>query len=213
MGQRKPGGGDAAAARSLDTSSTDPGAASAEGPGDTSEVAPVGLDYSDNTLTLTPDRSMLTDPEASFPLYIDPVWQSSTNSAWAMVDSGYPNEEYWKFDGKRHERIGLCPSSCNNSKVKRLFYRLATPYSGKTILEATFRVTLQHVYNSTARAAALYLMPAGITSSTNWSNQPGGSGWSERRTSPPAHRPRRRPPVPPPTRTRSGTRRPRCSRR
>ncbi len=171
-------GGDAAAARSLDTSSTDPGAASAEGPGDTSEVAPVGLDYSDNTLTLTPDRSMLTDPEASFPLYIDPVWQSSTNSAWAMVDSGYPNEEYWKFDGKRHERIGLCPSSCNNSKVKRLFYRLATPYSGKTILEATFRVTLQHVYNSTARAAALYLMPAGITSSTNWSNQPGGSGWS-----------------------------------
>lgn len=174
-------GGEVFAAASLAASSdtaTDPGAASAQGPGDTSKVAPVGLEYSDSMLTLTPDRGMLIDPEASFPLYIDPVWQSSTNSGWAMVDSGYPNEEYWKFDGKRHERIGRCPSSCYNSKVKRLFYRLGTPYSGKTILEATFRVTLQHVYNSTARAAALYLMPAGISSSTNWNNQPGGSGWS-----------------------------------
>lgn len=162
------------------STSTDPGAASAEGPGDTSEVAKVGLDYSNGTLSLTPDRAMLADPGTSFPLYIDPVWQSSTNSGWAMVDSGYPNEEYWKFDGKRHERIGLCPSSCNSSKVKRLFYQLATPYSGKTILSAEFRVTMQHAWNSTARAASLYLMPSSskIGSATNWSNQPGGSGWS-----------------------------------
>lgn len=158
--------------------STDPGAASAQGPGDMSKVAPVELEYAENMLTLTPDQGMLTDPAASFPLYIDPVWQSSTNSGWAMVDSGYPNEEYWKFDNKRHERIGRCPESCFNSKVKRLFYRLGTPYSGRTILKATFRVTLQHVYDSTARAAALYLMPAGISSATNWNNQPGGSGWS-----------------------------------
>ncbi|MEH0970606.1 LamG domain-containing protein [Micromonospora sp. CPCC 205546] len=171
--------GEGIAARSS-SAGTDPGAASVQGPGDTSEVAQVGLDYADNTLTLTPNRAMLTDPEASFPLYIDPVWQSSTNSGWAMVDSGYPSEEYWKFDGKRHERIGLCPSSCNNSKIKRLFYRLATPYSGKTILSAEFRVTMQHAWNSTARAASLYLMPLSSTigTSTNWGNQPGGAGWS-----------------------------------
>ncbi|MEH0818596.1 MULTISPECIES: LamG-like jellyroll fold domain-containing protein [unclassified Micromonospora] len=156
----------------------DPNEASARGPGETSQVAQVGLSYSQGTLSLTPDAAMLADPTTTYPVYVDPVWQSSTNSAWAMVDSGYPSEEYWKFDGKRHERIGLCPSSCNSSKVKRLFYQLATPYAGKTILEAKFRVTLQHVYNSTARAAALYLMPSGISSSTNWGNQPGGSGWS-----------------------------------
>lgn len=160
------------------TPSDDPNAASAKGPGEDSQVAQVGLDYSQGTLRLTPDAAMLADPDTTYPVYVDPVWQSSTNSAWAMVDSGYPNEEYWKFDGKRHERVGLCPDSCNSSKVKRLFYRLATPYAGKTILSATFRVTLQHVYNSTPRAAALYLMPAGISTSTNWSNQPGGSSWS-----------------------------------
>lgn len=177
-------GGDPAAALAAqsfaltETTEEDPNAASAKGPGEDSQVAQVDLDYSQGTLRLTPDPAMLADPDTTYPVYVDPVWQSSTNSAWAMVDSGYPSEEYWKFDGKRHERIGLCPSSCNNSKVKRLFYRLATPYAGKTILEATFRVTLQHVYNSTARAAALYLMPAGISSSTNWGNQPGGSSWS-----------------------------------
>ncbi len=163
---------------SASSTSADPGAASAQGPGDTSKVAPVELEYTENMLVLTPDQGMLTDPTASFPLYIDPVWQSSTNSGWAMVDSGYPNEEYWKFDGEPYERIGRCPNSCFNSKVKWLFYRLGTPYFGRTILEATFKVTLQHVYDSTARAAALYLMPAGISSSTNWNNQPGGSSWS-----------------------------------
>ncbi|WP_422771122.1 LamG-like jellyroll fold domain-containing protein [Plantactinospora sp. WMMC1484] len=172
-------GGDAGAPRrATGAADPDPNAASARGPGEDSRIARVVLDYASGTLRLTPDAAMLANPATTYPVYVDPVWQSSTNSAWAMVDSGYPSEEYWKFDGKRHERIGLCPNSCNNSKVKRLFYRLATPYSGKTILEATFRVTLQHVYNSTARAAALYLMPAGISSSTNWSNQPGGSGWS-----------------------------------
>jgi hypothetical protein len=171
--------GEGVAARSTATTETTM-PADARGPGDASEVAQVGLDYSQGSLTLTPDRTMLTDPDTSFPLYIDPVWQSNTNSGWAMVDSGYPNEEYWKFDGKRHERIGLCPELCNSSKVKRLFYQMATPYAGKTILSAEFRVTMQHAWNSTARAASLYMMPptAKINSATNWSNQPGGSDWS-----------------------------------
>ncbi|MGQ5263978.1 LamG-like jellyroll fold domain-containing protein [Micromonospora sp. ZYX-F-536] len=150
----------------------------ARGPEDNSTVAPMGLDYSNGSLTLTPDAAMLADPNTNWPVYLDPVWQATTNSSWAMVDSGYPSEEYWKFDGKRHERIGLCPESCNSSKVKRVIYTLATPYSGKTILSAEFRVTMQHAWNSTARDAQLYLLPKGISSSTNWGNQPGGSSWS-----------------------------------
>ncbi|MEU4689727.1 LamG-like jellyroll fold domain-containing protein [Actinoplanes sp. NPDC023714] len=154
--------------------------ADAEGPGDASEVADVDLKISGETLSLVPDAAMLDAEEDRFPLYIDPVWQTNTNSGWAMVDSGYPNEEYWKFDGKRHERIGLCPESCNSSKVKRLFYQMSTPYTGKTILSAEFRVTMQHAWNSTARAASLYMMPptSKINSATNWNNQPGGADWS-----------------------------------
>ncbi|MFI7425344.1 LamG-like jellyroll fold domain-containing protein [Micromonospora sp. NPDC049836] len=149
----------------------------ARGPEDSSTVATMDLSYANGSLTLTPDAAMLADPDTNWPVYLDPVWQATTNSSWAMVDSGYPNEEYWKFDGKRHERIGLCPELCNSSKVKRVIYTLSTPYSGKTILSAEFRVTMQHAWNSTAHNAQLYLLPKGISSSTNWSNQPGGSSW------------------------------------
>ncbi|MBM0256347.1 LamG-like jellyroll fold domain-containing protein [Micromonospora sp. 4G55] len=150
----------------------------ARGPEDSSTVAPMDLSYANGALTLTPDAAMLADPDTNWPVYLDPVWQATTNSSWAMVDSGYPNEEYWKFDGKRHERIGLCPELCNSSKVKRVIYTLSTPYSGKTILSAEFRVTMQHAWNSTPQDAQLYLLPKTINSSTNWSNQPGGSSWS-----------------------------------
>ncbi|WP_121161625.1 LamG-like jellyroll fold domain-containing protein [Micromonospora pisi] len=147
------------------------------GPSDSATVAPIDLSLANGTLTLTPDAAMLADPDTTWPVYLDPVWQSTSKSSWAMVDSGYPSEEYWKFDGKRHERIGLCPESCNSSKVKRVLYTISTPYSGKTILSAEFRVTMQHAWNSTARAASLYLMPKGISASTNWGNQPGGTNW------------------------------------
>ncbi|MEV1286103.1 LamG-like jellyroll fold domain-containing protein [Micromonospora sp. NPDC049679] len=150
----------------------------ARGPEDSSAVKPVDLSYANGSLTLKPDAAMLTSPDTHWPVYLDPVWQATTKSAWAMVDSGYPVEEYWKFDGNRHERIGLCPEQCNNSKVKRVIYTLATPYSGKTILSAEFRVTMQHAWNTTARDVQLYLLPKGISSSTNWNNQPGGSNWS-----------------------------------
>ncbi|WP_225946678.1 LamG domain-containing protein [Plantactinospora soyae] len=159
-------------------SGADPaGHEAARGPSDGAEVAPVDLALANGVLTLTPDAAMLADPATNWPVYLDPVWQATTNSAWAMVDSGYPNEEYYKFDTKRHERIGLCPERCNSSEVKRLFYTVATPYSGRTILTAEFRVTMQHAWNSTPRAASLYLMPRGVSASTNWNNQPGGSNW------------------------------------
>ncbi|NJC86760.1 LamG-like jellyroll fold domain-containing protein [Planosporangium mesophilum] len=149
-----------------------------QAPPDSARVAKLGVRVGGGKLVLTPDRSMLTDAGTRWPVYIDPVWESTSNSAWAMVDSGYPAEEYWKFAGKRDERIGKCPESCNSSLVKRLFYALPTPYAGKSIISAEFRVTLVHTYNSSARSASLYRAAGGISSATNWSNQPGGSGWS-----------------------------------
>ncbi len=98
-----------------------------------------------------------------------------------MVDSGYPSEEYWKFDGEKQERIAYCPTHegwCNNSRIKRLFYALPTPYQDDriTILSAEFRVTMQHTYDGSARYVSLHRMPAGISAATNWTNQPGGTG-------------------------------------
>ncbi|MGY3520231.1 LamG-like jellyroll fold domain-containing protein [Micromonospora sp. PTRAS2] len=137
--------------------------------------AEIGLRLSDGKLRLTPNAAMLADRETNYPVYIDPFVNGTTNSGWAMVDSGYPSEEYWKFDGEPDERIGLCPSNCGaNSKVKRLLYALPTPYQDNriSIISAKLKLTMVHTYDGSARNVSLYRMGAGISSSTNWSNQP-----------------------------------------
>jgi hypothetical protein len=126
-------------------------------------------------LTLRPDRRMLTDPTTRFPVYVDPVYQATTNSGWAMVASGYPSQEYWKF--KDDEGLGKCPTSsgtCAGVGTKRLYYAMPTPYTDKTltILDATFKVTMTHTYNSTGYGVQLYRAGSAISSATNWDNKP-----------------------------------------
>ncbi|WFE25310.1 DNRLRE domain-containing protein [Solwaraspora sp. WMMD791] len=136
-------------------------------------LAPVDWRIDGDQLTLVPDQAMLTDPDTRWPVYIDPIWQDTRNSSWAMVASGYPNQEYWKFSGT--EGVGDCPVSsgqCNDVGVKRIYYALPTPYSGRTILSAEFRVTMTHTYNSTAKNVSLYRAGSGISSGTNWNNKP-----------------------------------------
>ncbi|MBQ1040649.1 LamG domain-containing protein [Micromonospora sp. C81] len=166
----------------------DPGEAAADsGDFDASRSAPetarraeLGVQVIGSVLRLNPDPALLADPQARFPLYIDPYTSPTSNTSWTMVDSGYPNEEYWKFSGD--QRLGLCPtdgSICNSSKVKRLFFTLPTPYQDDRIIvsSATFKITMIHAYDSTARNVSLYRTGA-ISSATNWSNQPGGSSWT-----------------------------------
>lgn len=140
---------------------------------ESANLAPVGVRLDGSTLTLTPDQAMIDDPATVWPVYIDPVWASTSNSSWAMVASGYPTTKYWKFSGT--EGVGECPVSsgyCNGVGVKRLFYALPTSYSGKSIISAEFRVTMTHTYNSSAKKVSLYRAGSGISSATTWNNQP-----------------------------------------
>ncbi|WP_176738539.1 LamG domain-containing protein [Micromonospora pallida] len=150
---------------------TDPG----RGAHESARRAEIGLRLSDDKLQLTPDAAMLDHSATNYPVYIDPFVNGTSNTGWAMIDSGYPTEEYWKFDDKTDERIGLCPEDCGrNSQVKRLLYALPTPYQDDriSIISAQFKVTMVHTYDGSARNVSLYRMGAGISSSTNWSNQP-----------------------------------------
>ncbi|MFI6823198.1 LamG domain-containing protein [Micromonospora sp. NPDC050187] len=142
--------------------------------------AELGVRIDGSVLRLTADPALLSDPQARFPLYIDPYVNPTSNTSWAMVDSGYPNEEYWKFADD--QRIGLCPtydSTCLDSKVKRLFFTLPTPYQDDRIVvsSATFKITMVHAFDSTPRNASLYRTGT-ISSATNWKNQPGGTSWT-----------------------------------
>ncbi|MEW2381387.1 LamG domain-containing protein [Micromonospora sp. NPDC047707] len=160
------------AARSATPVDPDPASAAEKAP-DSARRAELGVRVHHDKITLIPDRAMLTDPAVRWPVYVDPVWQDTKNTGWAMVASGYPNEEYWKFGDD--EGVGECPVSsgwCNGVGIKRLFYALPTPYSGKTILSAEFAVTMTHTYDGSAKGIALYRAGAAIGSGTNWGNQP-----------------------------------------
>jgi hypothetical protein len=148
-----------------------------------SRRAEVDVSVDADSVTLTPDPEVLAGPGTTYPVFIDPVYRDEFRSAWAMVDSGYPNEEYWKFDGSSHEGLGLCPVSsgaCNNSQVKRLFYRMTgiAFYEGKEILSAEFVAVLRDQWSSSSNPshnARLFLMDSGFTTTTNWNNQPSGT--------------------------------------
>jgi hypothetical protein len=145
----------------------------------------MGLRVVGDRMVLTPDPVMMAGTGVRFPLYLDPFTRSTSKIDWAMVDSGYPNEEYWHWDGDRDQRVGLCPPdpTCNSSKVKRLFFTFDTSYYTSTamnIVEANFLIPLKQVsYPSETHNVDLYLMTSGgISAATNWNNQPNGSGWS-----------------------------------
>ncbi|MDL4813145.1 hypothetical protein [Actinomadura opuntiae] len=102
-----------------------------EGPAEGAKTAPVKIAVVGGKLTLTPDQNLLTAPDTTFPVYIDPVWGTTKASAWGMVSSGYPSQSYYKFNGKSTEGVGRCEvakdGNCVINQTKRLFYKVALP--------------------------------------------------------------------------------------
>ncbi|MFE1308086.1 LamG-like jellyroll fold domain-containing protein [Streptomyces sp. NPDC058755] len=153
-------------------------------PPDGAQVADVGVDVASGTMTLTPDRELLTGKDTVYPVYIDPVVKTASRTAWTMVSSHYSSASFWKFDDD--EGVGRCPSDvsfrCSSSDdVKRQFFAIPTgTFKDKKIVDATFGVTMVFTYSDAAREVQLARVnstgASAISSSTNWSNQPSSKG-------------------------------------
>lgn len=136
--------------------------------------ATVTATVDDDSVTLEPDQELLDDPQTEYPVAIDPVYRDNSRSRWAMVNSGYPTESYYKFDGSEHEGLGYCGfGNCNNTQIRRLLYKVSTSaYENKDILDAEFAVTVQHyAYSGESHKVDLYKMREGITSGTDWNSK------------------------------------------
>lgn len=145
------------------------------------QVADVGLDISGDTVTLTPDQSLLSDKDTVYPVYIDPVVKTASRTGWTMVSSYWSSNSYWKFDD--NEGVGRCPADvsalcASSTDIKRQFFALPTgSFEGKDIVSAEFAVTLVFTYSSSAREVQLARVnstgASAISSKTTWANQPG----------------------------------------
>jgi hypothetical protein len=60
----------------------DPGTDPARGPADGAKTARLGVAVGKGKLTLTPDQELLTAPDTTFPVFIDPVWDTSKANSW-----------------------------------------------------------------------------------------------------------------------------------
>ncbi|GAB3239319.1 LamG domain-containing protein [Glycomyces halotolerans] len=139
--------------------------------------AEVGISGVGSSIVLTPDQQLLTGDDTVYPVYIDPVYSDELRTAWAMIASDYPNEEYWKWSNGSHgEGVGTYNSG---STKKRQFFRVPTSlYKGKDILSAEFAVTVRYnwYHDNHETGYDIYLdKVSGFSSSLNWNNKPGYS--------------------------------------
>ncbi|GGO83266.1 hypothetical protein GCM10012289_76350 [Nonomuraea cavernae] len=157
-----------------------------KGPGEGSRTADVRVGLGERRLELTPDQGLLTSPDTVFPVYIDPVWQTSAAYYWGMVSSGYPDENYPKFNGNATEGMGRCEVAkdgrCVKNQTKRLFYRMKLPSIKGRYIESAEFVAYETAAYDCDNATSVQLWRAGsLTSAATWNNTK--NAWLEHLTS------------------------------
>ncbi|WP_156926036.1 LamG domain-containing protein [Glycomyces arizonensis] len=117
-------------------------------------MAEVATAYADDTLTLTPDQALLTDPEAVFPIRIDPRWVDVDRSHWALASSWSSYRDHNYYDGGSFEK-----SSSGTARLGRAWddyvgdmeqtWRLAfefptSKFRGRQILDANLNMQMTY---------------------------------------------------------------------
>jgi hypothetical protein len=73
-----------------------PGISSQSGPGIGANETQLAVTVNQDTITLVPPTSILSDPSADFPIYLDPTFSPNYgNTGWASPGAGFPNDNHW----------------------------------------------------------------------------------------------------------------------
>ncbi|WUT04209.1 LamG domain-containing protein [Streptomyces sp. NBC_00704] len=147
---------------------------------ESANVAPVAVDVSagQDSLVLTPDRSVLRGKNTVYPVFIDPQWYSPKASAWTMASKYWASSPQWKFNGDPDAGLGYCNwSYCAPNDTKRLFYRIPTSkFAGRTVLQAEFVVRNTWSASCSDRSVELW-RTKDISSATTWNSQNASGFW------------------------------------
>ncbi len=137
-------------------------------------AANVGVKIAEDSLTLIPDRELLTDPDTVFPVYIDPRTTTGGRQAWTLVYKRFPKNSYWNGTGwgngtTDRARVGY---ENEDGSTSRSFFRIdSRAVAGKEIIAATFNVRETHSWSCQKRPVQLWLTGA-ISNRTTWQKQP-----------------------------------------
>ncbi|MFF1819396.1 RICIN domain-containing protein [Kribbella sp. NPDC058245] len=121
--------------------------------------AKVGIRLQAGALELTPQRSLLTDPKAKFPIYIDPSL-SGRKAGWLHVNAKMGNQTGWGYDTGQGAKVGLAYDDPKHNMYRSMFLMNTTngaqTIAGSTISKVVFSITLDHSPTSTATPVDLW---------------------------------------------------------
>ncbi|WP_406290037.1 FG-GAP-like repeat-containing protein [Embleya sp. NBC_00896] len=145
------------------------------GPEQGSRDALVGTRLDADTLRLTPDQKLLSAPETTYPVFIDPSFNGQTE-AWTLAYKTYAGSSFWNganFNGGTDDARAGHESQSNGTSQS--FFRVDWDENGMrnvAVQSATFRVMNHHSWSCNKREVELWLT-APISSATTWNNRPG----------------------------------------
>lgn len=131
------------------------------------------------SLTLVPDRALLTDPHAVFPVVVDPDWRTFDRNDWTKVFSGSADSGHWYGAGDTDSwgKVGTCVgwAGCGGVDVARTYWQFDTSFlAGKRVLSAELDATIVYGPQCNTRDYDLFAANATIDAGTTWNNAPGG---------------------------------------
>ncbi|GAA0524202.1 hypothetical protein GCM10010172_00760 [Paractinoplanes ferrugineus] len=135
-----------------------------EGAGDAARVAPVSVGLAGDDLVLRPDAKLLK--EATYPLYVDPVWSVYKNKWAYATDNNSNNTDYSRA------RVGLNPDT---GALYRSFFQFPTTANGvslskKWVQSARVEMNLDHSYSCDSTVTSMYWVSAiNATMKASWS--------------------------------------------
>jgi hypothetical protein len=149
---------------------------SSDGPGSAAKIVEAPTTMDGTTLVVTPSQSLLSDPTATFPIFIDPTSSAPVRTYWAMINKGHSGQEYWDFDRADHAKVGNAGTGLD--MYRSLFQFSTSAWKGKHVTAATFSDDLKHSWNCDNTVTELHRVGQQLSKSTTWtSNSPlwGGS--------------------------------------
>jgi hypothetical protein len=153
-------------------------------PGHGARQSAMPLTVASDKLVVTPDSTLLTGKDTTYPVYIDPS-VSGAREAWTIAYMRYPDATFYNGagwvnpDGSKGTTLARIGYENHTNGTARSFFRMDSNNlwsTDKRIIASTFRIKNSWSWSCTDRTAEVWLTGS-ISTTTSWSRQP---SWSRK---------------------------------
>ncbi|MEV8454688.1 FG-GAP-like repeat-containing protein [Streptomyces sp. NPDC052095] len=152
-------------------------------PGHGARESVVPIEVTGDRMTLSPDQSLLTSEETTYPVYIDPA-VTGAREAWTIAykktpTTGYFNGAGWDGATTPTARVGY--ENVTNGLARSMF-RMDTNNlwnTKKKVIKSTFRANNSWSWSCTKKKVEIWLTGS-ISASTTWNSQNSTSFWKRK---------------------------------